>query len=249
MLLSSHNQEIEKDSGSPHEKLSLNAFVKSVTKNVLQMQIFLLLYISKEMYATEISKKLNKSKATVSRHLNAMEKEGLLEVRTVPQKSGPKRKYYRLVTHPLNEIIPESYSVENLVDFLNPRERIKMYRKFVEVLKSLHILFSKGFDIVKPLIGSMDDSLSSIATADKEFARYFSCFFPNRMIHFESILLSKERIAEANALYDEYWSKIVALRDKSKQLGEEDSIVMANFILPLRDLIERSAYGDDGENS
>ena len=115
-----------------------------------------------------------------------------------------------------------------------------------EIIPGLLLL---GVDIVKPLIASMDGSLSSIEAADKEFARYFSYLFPSRMIHFESVLLSRERLEEANALYAEYWSKILALRAKAKQGGEEDSIVMANFMLPLRDLIERSAHGDGEENA
>ncbi|MBD3352649.1 MAG: ArsR family transcriptional regulator, partial [Candidatus Lokiarchaeota archaeon] len=55
--------------------------VKKIVKHPLRMLIFLLLYIYPELNVTEVSKKLNRSKATVSRHLKAMKNDEILKVR------------------------------------------------------------------------------------------------------------------------------------------------------------------------
>lgn len=223
---------------NPFWDLRVDAFVKSITKNVLRMQIFLLLYINPELYVIEISNKLNKSKATVSRHLNTMEKEGVLESREVPDKRNVKRKYYRLPIDKLKAILPEYFSYELNNQPLNSDKRLKLYSKSIEILKSLKTLVAKGFDIIQPLIDSMENKLGNIESVDEEFNRYAQFLFPERMIHFEATLISKERVAKANALYYEYWSKLHEIREDGKKNDEESSILIFHSILPLRDILE-----------
>jgi len=238
---STHNSSKSKDLIDPSWDLRVDSFIKSITKNVLRMQIFLLLYINPELYVTEISNKLNKSKATVSRHLNAMEKEGVLKSREVPDKRNVKRKYYGLPKDKLKAILPEHLPYELNEQFLDSDKRLKLYSKFIEILKSFKVLVTKGFDVVQPLINSMEGKLGDIESVDKEFNRFASFLSPERMILFETVSISKERVAEANALYDEYRARLYEIREEVKKNDEEDSILIVHSMVPLKDILEGNA--------
>ena len=227
--------------------LRVTSIIRNITKSSLRMRIFLLLYINPELYITEISNKLNKSKATVSRHLNALEEEGVVERREVPDERNIIRKYYSLSKEKLEAILPKDISDEYNSHFSDPAKRLKLYAKFIEIIRSLKLLFSKGFDIVQPLIDAMAKKNGDIEFVDKELVRYAAFLFPHRMIHFKPILVSKARIAEVNALYDEYWSKLRQIREDGKKNNEEGSILIVHSILPIRDILETNAGKFDDE--
>ncbi len=221
--------------------MEVDSFIKNITKNVLRMQIFLLLYIHRELYVTQISNKLNKNKATVSRHLNAMEKEGVLEAKELSDNRNLKRKYYRLSLKKFYAILPKSLSYQINEELLHSDKRLKLFAKFIEIFKSLKTLVSKGFDVVEPMIDTLEKKLKNLDTANEEFIRLTSFIFPERMLHFEPVLISKERVTEANELYKEYISKLREIRAKGIENKEENSILMFHMMVPLKDILESDA--------
>jgi len=223
----------------PSWELKVTAFIKSITANPLRMRIFLLLYINPELYVTEISNILRKSKATVSRHLRVLKEEGVVRCKEVPDKKNIKKKYYSLNQERLRAILPKNFSDEFDIHISDPKKRLKLYSKLIEIIKSLKTLVSKGFDILEPLIDEMEAKSSDIEKADEEFYTYASYFFPERMIHFEPVLISRERMHKANDLYNEYRKNLRKIQIDGRKNNEKDSILIIHSVYPLRDMLER----------
>ena len=82
--------------------LDRELLVYKIIKHELRTRIFLLLFLYPELNVSEIARKLNASKATVSRHLIEMQKDGGLEHRKEKTQGIPK--YYRLPHREIKEI-------------------------------------------------------------------------------------------------------------------------------------------------
>lgn len=238
------------------EEIDINSFVKSVTKTVLRMRIFLLLYLhqNKELYVSEISEILKKSKATVSRHLDAMENEGILISSLIPNNKKVNKRYYKLSIQRLDSIIPEDLMNIAPENFNDDVYRMKFYFKIIEIMKSMKVLITTGFDIIDPFLETLENGLKHMeykdlnkgiykekdfAKADDKFSKLMPMIFPDKTLYFDEVLLSKNSLKEVDLLYKEFIKKLKDLSKHSKDSGEEKSILFISSMIPLKKFLEQ----------
>ncbi len=238
------------------EEIDINSFVKSVTKTVLRMRIFLLLYLhqNKELYVSEISEILKKSKATVSRHLDAMENEGVLVSSLIPNNKKVNKRYYKLSIQRLDSIIPEDLMNIAPENFNDDVYRMKFYFKIIEIMKSMKVLITTGFDIIDPFLETLENGLKHMeykdlnkgiykekdfAKADDKFSKLMPMIFPDKTLYFDEVLLSKNSLKEVDLLYKEFIKKLKDLSKHSKDSGEEKSILFISSMIPLKKFLEQ----------
>jgi DNA-binding transcriptional ArsR family regulator len=224
--------------------------VRNIVKHPLRMLIFLLLYMYPSLNVTEISKKLNRSKATVSRHLKAMEEEKILVSHEEKTQGKYSPKIYQLPKSTLyiikNSSRPQKDSqklagIGNISKLFDSNLRLSIYRDVLELIRSFSLLISNGFSIVAPYLEIMEKRLNNIDEAD-------DTFIPMLMgvgggLDFDSILISESKLPEIKQIYKEFIDKVYKVID-SEPADELRSIVMINAFLPLKDVLE---FGSNNE--
>lgn len=211
--------------------------VNDIVKHPLDLQIFLILFLYEELNVTEISKKLNRSKATVSRHLKQMQEDGILVSQEKKAKGKINPLYYKLPKDTLYKIKRSSSQPINFKELLQPEKRLNFYRQSLGMIKSIVTLMINGMDLVNPIIQAMESKLTDIDTADETFG-YFASYFKEGKLKLDPIVISEEQLGDALEFYKEYLDKLRKLRDKSEKNNEQKSLLIVNNILPLKDLLE-----------
>lgn len=219
------------------EAFNKGLIVNKIVQHPLRMEIFLLLFLYDELNVTEISRKLNRSKATVSRHLRAMQDDRILKSQERKAKGKINPLYYRLPKDTLYKIKKSSSQEIDFKELLDPDKRMKFYRKALGMIKSIVTLMISGMDLINPIIESMEEQLMDIDTADETFG-YFASYLKQEKLKLDPIVISEEKLDEAVSLYKEYQLKLRSLRDRSEDDNEQKSILIINSIMPLKDLLE-----------
>ena len=96
-------------------------------------------------------------------------------------------------------------------------------------------VIKNGFDLFQPLIESLENNFDEIEKADAEIGLKF--FYPTLKINFDPIIISEERLPEANKLYIEFREKLLKLRDEGEKNKEQKSMVVLHTLIPLKDIL------------
>lgn len=240
----SSNKELEEI-----EKMTLSfskagTTIRNIVKHPLRILIFLLLYMYPSLNVTEISKKLNRSKATVSRHLKAMEEDGILishEEKTYGKYSPkiyqlPKSTLYTIKnsSRPQNDNRSEKI-IANISKFFNPNLRLNIYRNVLELIRTFYLLISNGFEIVTPYLEIMERRLNNIDSADDTFIPLLMGV--GGSLDFDAIMVSESKLPEIKTIYKNFKEKVYKIID-SESTESPRSILMLNVFLPLNDVLE-----------
>ncbi len=234
-------------------EIDVSILIESVTKNPLRIQIFLLLYlnIDKDLNVTEISTKLNKSKATVSRHLKAMFDEGILESGEIQAKGKINPKYYRLPKETLYLLMPSSKSKPVDINlFKDPNLRLDLFKRMLFSAQSMITLATKSMEMIQTTLKGIEEELeekTAQKTIDDLFLKYKEYFIPRSKLKFNPIPISDKSFKKVNKLYDEFISKVYDIRDESKEKGEPSSIIVMNSLMSLDGFLEFVSYKKEKE--
>ncbi|MHA1339110.1 MAG: ArsR/SmtB family transcription factor [Promethearchaeota archaeon] len=222
--------------------------VEKITEHPLRLSIFILLYIYNELNVSEISKKLHKSKATVSRHLKELEKSGILKSRSEKTKGKINPKYYRLPKEILylikestrknielnedNNLIPK-----NMLDNQLLRENIdaQVYKSVLLRVKSIATLIKKGFFLIDLYIKVLEEKINNPIASKEIFTKIIEMF--KNKLNFDAILIDENSLTEVKKLYKEFLKEIYNISDKNNSSNSK-SILMINTFLPLKEIIE-----------
>ncbi|MHA1377164.1 MAG: winged helix-turn-helix domain-containing protein [Candidatus Helarchaeota archaeon] len=208
--------------------------VEKLVKPKIRLIIFLILYLYSELNVTQISKLIKKNKTTVSRHLKEMEKDGIVVSREIQARGKINPKNYRLNDQKLFYDIDQHKKVD-LLTILDPKSRLQRYKQGIYLASNLFNIIKNGFDLFQPLIESLENNFDEIEKADKEIGLKF--FYPTLKVNFDPILISEERLPEANKLYIEYREKLIKLRDKGEKNDEQKSMIVLHTLIPLKDIL------------
>jgi predicted transcriptional regulator len=206
---------------------------EELLKNKTRIQIFFLLFFYQELNVSEIAQKIHTSKATVSRHLDAMEKDHILESRISEYKRSITPRYYRLPISKMMEALPfESRSMRNIPK--DPNARLKYYKTSLEAIRSNLYLIQKGMNLLHPLLTSLEKNLANIEDADHMFQSYFSSEIEKKM-DFQTIVISENILPEYYQLWMKFRKDVETLE---KQKKGSHSYIVFETVLPFQKLVE-----------
>ncbi len=218
--------------------------MEKLVKSKVRLKIFLALYIYPKLFVSELSRILNMDKTTVSRHLNKMESDGLLESYEEETKRRLKRKYFQLSSKyefdieeyrrylDKNEI--KKFLMKDKKIIINKKKQLIFIKRIFAIIRALITLVLKGFELYTPMIDKLEEEVTDFKSATK-FLKYF---IPEQKMDFYPIIISEERLKEANKLFENYSQKLLELQKKGESKGEQKSILILHTILPLKDILE-----------
>jgi len=240
--------------------LKAYSFIEKITSHPLKFSIFILLYIYHELNVSEISKKLNKSKATVSRHLIELEKNKILVSRLENSIGKINPKYYSLPREVLyliksstrasldneknyfNSLTIKNKVLANFDKVLKHEElKFEFYKSIFLKIKLFAILIKNGIKILEPYLNVLESKLSNLNDSERVFINLLK--MQNLKLNFDVILIDEELIEEIRKLYREFLIKIYSIIDKNIQIkngkkNSSKSILFLNAFIPLKEIIE-----------
>lgn len=202
-------------------------------KNKIRMQIFFLLFFYNELNVSDIALKLHRSKATVSRHLIAMEEEGILDSRISQYKRSITPRYYHIPIPKFSELLPfESRAIRNLPT--NPQDRLAYYKRSINAIRSSLTLTQEGLNLLNPLLDSLESQLTDIHSADRIFYEYFRSENEKKM-DMQTIVISENNLPEYFELWMKFRKDVETLEKKKRG---EHSYMVFETVLPFQKLVE-----------
>lgn len=161
------------------------ALVMNILKDNTDLEIFTLLLMYQEQSLTQLTNSINKSKPTLSRHMQKLVSCGLVDVREEKVR-GVKAKYFSLNLAKLQSL--PNISHEDLKSASHNEEYYNILKNFLDTLKSTAFLgqkmlgnFVSGLDqldwtpkVLSQFFGSKMLSLSFNVLSEAQFQRYLT---------------------------------------------------------------------------
>jgi len=206
-------------------------------KHNLRFEIWNILQIYNEANVTQISNMVKQSKSTVARHLNLMERDGLILSRkadkTQQGKIPPKlfrvnRKLFQIVENsPVNLSPPD-----------DPSELIEFYKKEIQTHRSAVHIFKLLLDSLNPLLDDFEDHLDDIDAAKDIYEKYFNfaklspslayCYFSDKYY---------EQLMDSYTKHIQKRSQLLSVQNNDPEVKEREYTYIA-AILPIKALVE-----------
>jgi len=202
-----------------------------VFQNPLRLDIILLLRLYDELNVTQISKLLNRSKATVGRHLKALK-----EVRILNSVEKQSKRKINPLFYSLSDQINKFFELNILADFNISGDMEKNRKKLKRSLISLNTilkLLQHAMGLIIPFLEHIENKLEE-KELDYEFLSYL---FQETALNLHHFLISEEYEDELFNIYNEFRSKIEILEEKSKK-EKERSLIFVDSLLPLKDMLK-----------
>lgn len=188
-----------------------------INKHKIRSEIWAILDLHIELNVTQITHYLEQSKTTVARHLNLMERDGLLISRK-PEKTIKGR-----IPPKLYRNNPKFKAKEELEENLFKKE-INLYRKVSYNIKKL-------LNYLDPLLDLLESQLDNPEKAKEIYDEYLS-FIPSPLFYY----FDKGRSEALLDIHSEYSLKLEEL--SLKEISPEDAFVGFDIFLPLAALFE-----------
>lgn len=206
-------------------------------KHNLRWAIWNILQIYNEANVTQISNMVRQSKSTVARHLNLMERDGLILSRksdkTQQGKIPPKlfrvnNKLFQVVENsPVNKPPPD-----------DPSELIEFYKKEIQTYRAAIYCFKLLLDSLNPLLDDLEDHLDDIDAAKVIYDKYFNFTKLSPMLSYSYF---------SDKYYEQFWdaytehmqkrSQLLSVQSNDPEVKEREYTYIA-AILPIKALVE-----------
>ena len=203
--------------------------ISDALENELNLRILLNLQMFKELSLVEISKRVVKSKATISRHTRNLIKLGLIEshVKEIEPQSGTiKRKYYTLSKDLSYHIEKREFNFTNLKSKMKWKIFSEYYLKKLYNFKIINLLSKRLNNLLKDFNSHIFSGFPALL---KQYGRYIE----NLPLNFQ--FLTEKQNQEVKSLLLEFDSKLVDILADDD--GSEKSYLFVNMTLPTVDLI------------
>jgi len=205
--------------------------VDIVFQNPLRLDIILLLRLYDELNVTQISKLLNRSKATVGRHLKALQ-----EVKILTSEEKQSNRKINPLFYSLSNQINKFFELNILADFNiseDMEENRKKFKQSLNSLKTILRLLQHAIGLLNPFLEHVEGKLEE-KVLDYDFLSYL---FQETALNLHHFLISEEYEDELFKIYNEFRANIEALEEKSK-MEKERSLIFVDSLLPLRDMLK-----------
>ncbi len=218
---------------------TIENWFKLLAKHKLRNDIENILQVFYELNVTQISHLVKQSKATVARHLQLMEEDGLLLSRKGKRDNLGKypAKIYR-INEKLQQILEDS-SVQ-LPPPQNEEELIEFYKTEILIHRNLLYQFKSLLEYLSPLLDMFEENLHDISAAKRIYEEFFDI---KTTRNFPTLA----RMYYSEKYWDEYNEEFLNYVSKSKQVltkqnadsdVKEREFVGFKVILPIAKLIE-----------
>jgi DNA-binding transcriptional ArsR family regulator len=204
-----------------------------ILKNELRLNIFLLLRLYDELNVTQVSNYLNRSKATVGRHLKAMKNAKILECEEKESNRTINPIYYRIPESINNYLYYEKPPElrgniqEKIKKLKTTKKKIvqKKYKKEFLVLNIVSKIFKHSISLLRPLIEHLNNKLDEEELDIDYLSKYL--LYDNHISLWVQTL-SEDVLDEFYELKYEFKKKVEAL----------------DSVLPLKELLKLSGNID-----
>ncbi|MBD3214393.1 MAG: winged helix-turn-helix transcriptional regulator [Candidatus Lokiarchaeota archaeon] len=233
---------VESDSGplskSNVEKLMENIKEKTevvkTLNSLIRIRILILLWAYKEQSINELCEKLGKSWPTVNKHLNIMQKKGLLELREV-KSPGPQDKklfsaredlikYTRLGFEFLEELDPDRILKILLQDVISDEKTLELIQKIFDDLIPYHEELVRKLKDIEPTRDNLKD------------------FYKRAHVNYYVETLDEEEFEYYHKRYKEFLEDMEQYKKKRKSESgaerKEKPYAALHLILPLKKIQE-----------
>lgn len=198
-----------------------------------RIRILLLLWAYKEQSVNELCKKLGKSWPTVTKHLEILERTGLLNTREVKSRGPKNKKIYSVIPDLIQSTrlgfdflkLPPEDGMEILShDIKSDAKTLEIIKKIFEDLPSYHAELERILKETTPTKENLEE------------------FYLKKHINYYVELLDEEEFAYYFEKYQEFLNNLESFRKKKraqrKSAQIEKPYAVLNIILPIREIQE-----------
>lgn len=236
----------EKDTKTSELKEPQPFIFDKLFKNKLRMSIFLLLRLYKELNVTQVSNYLNRSKATVGRHLKAMKKAMILQAQEKESNRTINPIYYSIPDF-INKYFEYDKPVEkrgNIEEKLiqlkkSAKKTRKKFKNEYTVLQTILKLLEHSISLVNPYMEHLKHKLEEEELDIDYLSRYLLI---DNHISLWHLPLSEDMLDEFYQIHYEFREKLEKLSQKGED--KDKSLLFIDSILPLKELLKLSGNTD-----
>ena len=206
-----------------------------ILKNNIRKDIVLLLNLYNELNVTQISNLLNRSKATVGRHLKTMQEYGVLNSKEKESKRSINPLYYSMPANSgrMLELIKQ----EEIDSMKNSKEKIKKFKNSLSIAKVIYKLVEHAIKLIDPFFDHLDSKIN------EEDIQYLTRYLTwRRQLSVKHIVLAEDDIDEFWKLYEDFNTKLEALSNKKKK--KEKTLLFVDSLLPLKEMLKHGGKQD-----
>jgi DNA-binding transcriptional ArsR family regulator len=219
------------------EVMELNNQGKSLEtlfKYDIRIDLLLLLICHPKLNVTEASNLLNRSKATVSRHLRALMKIGLVQRTEVQLKGRINPFYYQI--HP---VIKRQVEFTKLSIPRDDENRIKFYAINLETMELITMVLIKSLPKLSLIYDYLGEQFEKgELKADRLFRDYL---YKKRKVGFNSILINERHLETFYDLYEEFRAKVNRIIRDDEYDEESHTLMFFDAMIPIEDVVRLSA--------
>ncbi|MBD3227279.1 MAG: ArsR family transcriptional regulator [Candidatus Lokiarchaeota archaeon] len=208
--------------------------INEIFKYEIRIKILLLLRLYSELNVTEISKLINRNKATVSRHLKKMKKIGVLTFREEKSKGKINPLYYSVRPEIVSYLKLMNNSEYNLSE--NSEEKHDKLKRSLFVIKTIYRLVEYAISLINPFINDLESKLDEENPPTKELEPYL---IERKQLSIRHYILNIEDIDQFWKLYMEFAKKIEKISRKTTN-DDENHLIFMDALLPLKKMLKNS---------
>lgn len=214
--------------------LEFERIIDEIFKYEVRMKILLLLRLYSELNVTEISKLINRNKATVSRHLRKMKKMGVLKSREETSKGKINPLYYSIRREIVDYLQLVNNSEYSLLE--KPKEKYNKLKRSLFVIKTIYRLVEYAIGLINPFINDLESQLEEENPIYEDLEPYLT---KRKQLSIRHYILNIEDLDQFWKLYLEFAQKIEKISRKTTNENENHLIFM-DALLPLKKMLEKS---------
>jgi len=211
---------------------TVSTVIEALNKTI-RIRILLLLWAYKEQSINDLCEKLGKSWPTVTKHVDILEKSGILKVRE-ERSRGPKNKKIYSVIPDLLQSTRLGYDFlklppEDVVEILS--QDLKSDAKTLEIIKKI-------FDDLTPYHEEIDRNLREMIPERKKLEE----FYKKKHINYYVEVLDEEEFEFYSSRYKQFLEELEAFRmerkKKNKKVQTEKPYAVLDILLPIKEIQE-----------
>ena len=187
------------------EQLERASNMAETLQPYLRVRILLILWSYCEQSVDDLCKKLGKSWPTVTRHLNAMEEAGIMNIREVKARGPKNKKLYSLKPN----LIAMTRGDDKFVRKIPPKDTLYFLNKWLQSDQKTFELMKNIFDDLIKYLGDLMRQLKEVPSNSLEL---FDHYYDNR-VHYYIESLDQEE-------FEFYFNKYQELREELKIFRE-----------------------------
>ncbi|MHA1490540.1 MAG: ArsR family transcriptional regulator [Promethearchaeota archaeon] len=209
--------------------------VVDAINKIIRVRILLLLWAYNEQSVNDLCVKLGKSWPTVTRHLNVLEKVGLLNVREEKSRGPKNKKIYSVIP----EILSLTRFEENFLRKITPEDAIEIFSHDLTSDAKIIDIFKKIFDDIIPYYGELGRILREMQDVS---VSQMEDFYLKKRVNYYVEILNDEEFEFYIKRYNELLKDFITFRSErakqDKSVESEKPFATIHMVLPIKKIQE-----------